>query len=312
MAGALGGDARCFYPPGGRRPPVLVRYLLSSLGTVAYLVRRWPGVVVVTNPPVPGAVVTYLTARLLGARVVLDSHPGSFGAQGDRASRRLQWLHRWLTRHVEASLVAAPAWADQVEAWGGRAIVVHEAPGHWVATPHDRHPRLRVLYVGRFAGDEPWREVLEAARALPEVDVLVTGRPEDCPVEERAAAAPNVTFVGFLGPVDYRQAVVDADVVLTLTTEPSSVMRAAYEAVYAGRPLVVSDWPLARQLFPAAVHVANRAPAIAEGLAGVERRYGELAGRADEARRLQLARWEEQRALLLDLLGGAPPGGQRA
>lgn len=303
MAEALGGDARCFYPPGGRRPPVLVRYLLSSLRTMAYLAHRRPGVVVVTSPPVPGALVTYLTARLLGARVALDSHPGSFGAQGDRNSGRLQWLQRWLTRRVEASLVAAPAWAERVEAWGGRAIVVHEAPGHWVLTPHDRHPRLRVLYVGRFAGDEPWREVLGAARALPEVDLLVTGQPGDCPEEDRAAAAPNVTFVGFLGADDYRRAVADADVVLTLTTEPGSVMRAAYEAVYAGRPLVVSDWPLARQLFPAAVHVANRASAIAEGLAGVDHRYGELAARADDARRGQLARWEEQRALLLDLLG---------
>ena len=282
---------------------MLVRYLLSSLQTVAYLVHRRPAVVVVTSPPVPGALVTYLTARLLGARVALDSHPGSFGAQGDRHSGRLQWLQRWLTRRAEASLVAAPSWAEQVEAWGGRAIVVHEAPGHWAAVPHQRHRRLQVLYVGRFAGDEPWGEVLEAARMLPDLDLLITGQLEECPEQDRAAAPANVTFVGFLGPEDYRRAVVEADAVLTLTTEPGSVMRAAYEAVYAGRPLIVSDWPLARQLFPSAVHVTNHAAELAEGLSDLQRRYPELAAGADEARRRQLARWEEQRRQLLELLG---------
>lgn len=302
LAESLCGEARCFYPPGRRRPPVLVRYLLSTLRTVAYLVRRRPEVVVVTSPPVPAALVAYLTARVLGLRVVLDSHPGSFGAQGDRASARLQWLQRWLTGRADASLVAAPAWAAQVDAWGGRAIEVHEAPGQWAASTHDRHQRLLVLYVGRFAGDEPWREVLEAARRLPSVDLLVTGQLEDCPEQDRASAPPNVRFVGFLGPDDYRQTLAEADVVLALTTEPGSVMRAAYEAVYAGRPLVVSDWPLARQLFPAALPVANDPGAIADGLAEAGRRYPELVARADEARRLQLARWAEQRRQLLELL----------
>jgi glycosyltransferase involved in cell wall biosynthesis len=298
LADAFGGESRCYYPPGGRRPPVLLRYLLASVRTVAYLVRRRPANVVVTSPPVPGALVTFLAARSVGARVLLDSHPGSFGAQGDRHSGQLQWLQRFLTRRVTASLVAAPAWAEKVEAWGGRAVVVHEAPGRWTAAAHERHARLRALYVGRFAGDEPWREVLAAAAQLPDVDLFVTGQLEDCPEEDRATAAANVTFVGFLGPSDYRRAVDEADVVVTLTTEPSSVMRAAYEAVYAGRPLVVSDWPIARELFPTAVHVANRAADIAAGIGSVATHYAELAGQADDARRRQLDRWDDQRRQL--------------
>ncbi|HLJ07171.1 MAG TPA: hypothetical protein VKX24_01430, partial [Acidimicrobiia bacterium] len=63
IAGAIGGTARCFFPIGSRRPTVLARYLISSIATGAHLLRRRPRLVIVTNPPVPGALVTYLWAR---------------------------------------------------------------------------------------------------------------------------------------------------------------------------------------------------------------------------------------------------------
>ena len=43
-------------------------------------------------------------------------------------------------------------------------------------------------------------------------------------------------------------------------------MRAAYEAVYAGRPLIISDSPERRDLFPHAIHVTNDAASIEQGL----------------------------------------------
>lgn len=301
LAEALGGEARCFFPPGGRRPPVLVRWALSAIATAVYLLRRRPTWVIVTNPPLPAALVAWAMGKVVGAEVALDSHPGGFGAQGDRVAARLQRLHRWLAPRVAFSLVAADEWKQKVESWGARATVVHEAPGPWVLTRPRRHERLRVLCVGRFAADEPWEAVVEAAELLPGIDVHLTGDPARAGTGDRALP-PNVTLVGFLPAARYRQAVEEADVVLTLTTEPGSVMRAACEAVWAGRPLVVSDWPVARELFPFAVHVANDGPSIAAGLRRAESAYDALVSAADEARRVQLARWHAQRRALVDLL----------
>ena len=301
LAGALGGQALCLYPPGGRRPSVPLRWTVSALRTVAHILRHRPEVVVVTNPPLPAALVSWGAGRLVGARVALDSHPGGFGAQGDRVAARLQRTHRWLARRVDVSIVAAPVWRELVEGWGGRAIVVHEAPGDWHPAPARRHQRLKVLYVGRFAGDEPWRAVLAAAAACPEIDVLVTGDPLGAGVA--AGTLPsNVRLVGFLDAPAYRQAVLGADVVMSLTTEPGSIMRAACEAVWAGRPLVVSDWPAGREVFPYAVRTANDDRAIARALRRVDHRYDSLAASAPDALRLQLARWKEQRRVLAEAL----------
>lgn len=301
LAEALGGEALCLYPPGGRRPPVAVRWTVSALRTVAHIVRHRPEVVVVTNPPLPAALVSWAAGRLVGAKVALDSHPGGFGAQGDRVAARLQRLHRWLARRVDVSIVAAPHWRDVVEGWGGRAIVVHEAPGDWHPAPARRHRRLRVLYVGRFAADEPWRAVLDAAAACPEVDLEVTGDPVGAGVRAEALP-PNVRLVGYLDAPAYRDAVLGADVVMCLTTEPGSIMRAACEAVWAGRPLVISDWPAGREAFPRAVGTANDGPAVARALRWVDHRYESLAATASDARSVQLARWEEQRRSLVEAL----------
>jgi glycosyltransferase involved in cell wall biosynthesis len=272
--------------------------------------------VIVTNPPAVGALVTYASARLWGAEVVLDSHPGAFGAQGDRIAARLQRLNRWLTRRARLSFVTDETWRDVVQRWGGRAVIVHEAPGRWEETPLNRGERLEVLCVGRFAPDEPVADVFAAARATPEVDVLVTGDIDVCPAELLASAPPNVRFTGFLDPGPYRAAVESCDAILALTTEPSSVMRAAYEAVYAGRPLIVSDWPVARELFPYAVHTPNDAAGLASALRRADARYVELTATTSEARRLQVHRWGEQlqtiRDALADLVPSRPGSGRSA
>ncbi len=309
LADALGGRAFALFPPReGRRLPAVVRYALSTVQTLAILARTDPRALIVTNPPI---VLALLAAAWGGVRripFVLDSHPGSFGRQGDKVSARFVPLHRRLARRAAAVLVTDTAWAETVADWGGYGIVLHEAPGAWEPVPA-RPPGtpLTVLFVTRFAGDEPVAEGIAAAELVAGTEFLVTGRLDDLPDELRTAAPANVSFVGFLPFDRYRRLVEDADIVLALTTEPTSAMRSAYEAVYAGKPLVVSDFALDRELFPFAVHTANDATSIAAAVAVAATRLDELHGQAAEARRLQVDRFEAQLASLAAALDGDGP-----
>ena len=303
IADAIGGEARCFFPQGSaHRPPAPVRYVLASIRTVAYLLWRRPRVVVVTNPPIFAAMVAYATARVIGAAVVMDSHPGGFGVQGDRVAARLQWLHRAMGRRVALVLVTGETWSDTVESWGGTAAGVHEAPADWDCPAPTPHARPRVLFAARFAADEDPGAVVGAARQLPGCDFVLTGDVADCPPGVVDSAPDNVSFVGFLDARSYRAVVADADIVVTLTTEPTSVMRAAYEAVYARRPVVVSDWPVARALFPYAVHTDNDADSLARAIGSMVADYERFTRTVEIARRMQLERWEDQRSALLEAI----------
>ena len=107
----------------------------------------------------------------------------------------------------------------------------------------------------------------------------------DTHVPKRALALPDVVW----------KAVDEADVVVCLTTEPGSVMRAAYEAVYACRPLIISGWPIAREVFPFALPVEHHVAALSQAFRDADARYDELAAQTEAARELQLARFDAQR-----------------
>jgi len=302
-ADALGAGCLCLYPPASTtRPGAVRRYLTGTVATGRFVRKQRPRVVIVTNPPVVAGLVTYGWAKSIGARLVLDSHPGAFGAQGDAVAARLQFVHRWLVRRSEFSLVASPEWADIVAGWGGDAEVVHEAPNRDEPTEPKRAGRLRILFVGRFAPDEPFDLVLRAAAEVPDVDVTITGDLDRCPPELVAGAPPNVDFCGFLDPSEYRRALENTDVVMCLSSEPASVMRAAYEAIYARRPLITSGWASNRELFASAVAVEHRVASLVGALKYADANFEALCGLTESARVAQMARYEAQRHKLVERL----------
>lgn len=295
LAQALGGEFRTFYDLQiHSRWLVPLRYVLSALRTTAYLVTRRPRAVVIQSPPVPAAALVTAWGRVTGTPVVLDTHPASFERTDYHALMRP--LLRRIVPRAAGCIVTTPRLGEQVTRWGGRPVVVHEAPMAWSdrMQPRDCSGDRSVLFIGTFAPDEPLTAVLDAARRRPDVTFQITGDERRLAPEVRRAAPENVRWVGYLRGEDYIRALAGADVVLSLTQRLDSVQRSAYEAVDALRPLVLSDWPHMRPLFPNAVFVQNTGEAIAAGVADALDRCAELSARAVDARQEQWGRWERQ------------------
>jgi glycosyltransferase involved in cell wall biosynthesis len=309
IAGALGGSAWVCYDLGiVRRPLVPIRYALSAIRTMVHLASRRPRGVIVTNPPIFPGLIAMVYARVTGSALVLDSHPSAFADTA--VSKALMPVHAWLARRAVTTLVTVDELARVVRSWGGRADIVHEAPLKWKIRPASPvRDRPQVLYIGRFAPDEPTAEVVEAARLTPEIDFRVTGDERKCPLDLRASAPSNLYFTGFLRNEEFHSALEAADVVLVLTNHPRAVNRGACEAVYARRPLVVSDLPAMTPLFPYAIHVRNDASGIAAGVRSAVNRHAELVAAAPQALGLQVERWRRQLETLSSRLanGGRTP-----
>jgi glycosyltransferase involved in cell wall biosynthesis len=317
IAASLGGVSRRFNGRLPNRPSTAaLRYLVNTAETLWWLVTRRPRALIVQNPPIVLPLVAWAWGKIARIPVVLDSHPASFGRKDSRVWAFFLPLHRWLARRSAAVLVTVDALAGEVQDWGARSIVIHEAPaaggGAAAGAPELDAVPSRVLFVGVFASDEPVQAVIDAAALVPNVEIHITGRLTDAPRGAVEAAPPNVRFVGFLEAAAYTRAVAEAGTVMALTTESTSVVRAGYEAVYAGRPLIVSDWPTLRELFPYAVYTGHSAEALATAMGEGVERNAELVARAADARGRQLARWEEQRRALGSIVlsggAGAAPG----
>ncbi len=303
---ALDGEWRTFYDLRIHREALVpARYLMSAIRTLFYLVRRRPRAVIVQTPPVPAAAMVLIWARLTGARVVLDTHPASFALDGRRIDRMMTPLLAALVKRSAGCIVTTPELGREISRWQGRPMVVHEAPMRWSGgiEPGGCSGRRQVLFICTFAPDEPLMEVLEAARRLPDVTMQITGDLRRLPQRARREAPANVQWLGYLVGDEYVSALTGADVLMALTVRRESVQRSAHEAVDALRPLVLSEWPHMRELFPHAVLVENHPASIAAGIVEALGRCDELSALAPEARAAQHRRWREQLGQLRTALG---------
>jgi glycosyltransferase involved in cell wall biosynthesis len=293
----LGGSSHMVYLPqfGSRASTIVFKYAGQWRLTSRILREEQPDAVFVMTPPLFAALPAFWYAWRRGARVVLDAHTAAFLHP---RWRRWQWLQRALCRRSATTLVHNEHQAAIVRAMGAHATLVPDVPiVYSTVEPFVRPAAPVVAAVCSFNYDEPIAEILEAARLAPDVRFFMTGNPKHLAAELKANLPPNVTLTGFLSDEAYAGLVCGADAVMTLTTRDHTMLRAAYEAVYQGTPVIVSNWELLRRAFDeGAVHVDNTPGQIA---AAVRRVAAEGASLRDGARRLRerkLQQWAQTRA----------------
>lgn len=275
-----------------RRPWLApLRYLLQSWQTWQILMREKPGLVFVQNPPIFAALIVYVYARLWGARFVIDSHSAAFMGGAWRWSLP---LHAYLSRRAVTTIITNPYLEAQVQAWGAPTFIIADIPTVFPAgRPYPLNGRFSVAVINTFAPDEPLDEVLAAARALPEVQFLITGDPIRANRAHLANGPANVTFTGFLPDENYIGMLRAVNAIVVLTTRDHTMQRGACEAVSLGKPIITSDWPLLREYFhKGTLHVDNTAAGLAAAIREMQTRERELEREVSALQAERRAEWE--------------------
>jgi glycosyltransferase involved in cell wall biosynthesis len=213
-------------------------------------------------------------------------------------------LIRLLHRAADISLVSNDVLAGVVERHGGRPFVLPDplpAFGSPVVHSETRSPYL-VAFVCSFAPDEPYLEVVEAARLLSDVATIeVTGR---CPSRLPASAPENVRFTGYLPDAAYEELLRRADVVVDLTAMDDCLVCGAYEAVALEKPLVTSDTRALRHYFTrGTVFTRHDAASVAASIREAIERRQELSREMLMLRKDLAAAWAARRSGLVTELG---------
>ncbi|MCS5716761.1 glycosyltransferase [Herbiconiux sp. CPCC 205763] len=233
------------------------------------LVRLRPSVVVLMLPPAVAVWVVAPLAVILKFALIGDLHSGVFN------DRRWAWAAPSTLRILKrrgGAIVTNETLARIPRAAQVRTLVMHDlidASDFSKATvptgPLDALVGEKYLLVPvTYASDEPIAELLRAARGLPEVKFVLTGR---APEEVRAAAPKNVVFSGFVSDEVYSWLLVQSAAVMALTTRESTMQRAGYEALAAGKPLVTSNTEALREYFTkGAVFVEPTVDSLASGI----------------------------------------------
>jgi glycosyltransferase involved in cell wall biosynthesis len=284
---------------GSRASTIAFKYVGQWLRTARLLRQERPDAVFVMTPPLFAALPAFWYAYRRGARVVLDAHTAAFLHP---RWQRLQWLQRAMCRTAATTIVHNEHLAEVVRSWNAHATVVADVPVIFPdSVPFARPDAFSVAVVCSFNYDEPLPAIIDAARALPEVRFFVTGDPRFLPREMADTMPANMTLTGFLSTAEYGGLISGVDAVLTLTTRNHTMLRGAYEAIYQGTPVIISDWPLLREGFPeGAIHVDNTAASIADAVRRMRDRHAQYRSEANQLKHAKLERFADVRRRLVE------------
>jgi glycosyltransferase involved in cell wall biosynthesis len=278
-----------------------LRYALQAIKTLMILIRERPAVVFVQNPPIFAPLVVYLYAKLWGARYIVDVHTTALLAPVWKWSLP---LHAFLSRRAITTIVTNEYLEGLVKAWGAKTFIIADIPTTFPAgTVFPLNGKFSIVVINTFAPDEPIREVLEAAAALPEVQFYITGDPIRARKTFLHDHPSNVRFTGFLPDKEYLGLLQAVQAVMVLTTRDHTMQRGACEAVSLGKPIITSDWPLLRAYFhKGTLHVDNSGEGIRAGILRMRENKETLEKEIlllQQERRLE---WDEKHAALRELI----------
>jgi glycosyltransferase involved in cell wall biosynthesis len=301
----LGGTSHMVYwrALGSHPSTVWLKYFGQAVATWRILLRDQPDAIFVMSPPVFAALSVWAYSRIFRRLFVIDAHTAAFLHPRWRHFQRLQG---WLFRASATTLVTNDHLAERVRAAGGHATLVPDVPVQFGSRDSYELPEhFNVAMVCSYGPDEPIAEMLRAAAALPDVRFHVTGSTKNL---ARYTLPPNVTSTGFLSADAYGSLLQKADAVLVLTTRDHTMLRGAWEAIYQGTPVIVSNWPILREAFDeGAVHTENTAPAIAEAVNTMRRSYPMYRDGALRLKHRKEQRWADTRTSLLRRLEASTP-----
>jgi glycosyltransferase involved in cell wall biosynthesis len=287
-----------------------VKYARGALRTLWIVLLKRPRLVVAQAPSlVLSFLMTNIAKPLLGIRVVVDAHNGAIRPD-DTQPRFLRVLADRVMRKADITIVTNEALAHVVRAHGGRPFVL---PDPIPVIPGSANVRVgkgfNVLFVCRFACDEPFGSVFEAARLLPDdIRIYTTGNYRKAGIEARDVAA-NVILLGFVSDEEYIGYLRAVDVVIDLTNWDDCLVCGAYEAVAAGKPMILSDTQALRAYFSkGAVYTEHTPEAIANAVLAARSSHARLLEEIAQLGRERTPEWERRKNLLLgemsDLLVG--------
>ncbi len=267
------------------------KYFYQFFATLVFLARHRYRVIFVQDPPIFAVLPVYLYSLVSGAQFFIDSHTDALQASWWRWTLP---LHRFLERRAVTTVVTNDALRQLVESWGNRSFTLPDPPligigeeGEPASLPGSH---FKIVMISTADYDEPVAEVVAAAASLPDVDFYITGdfahSLHHHGIQDQAPA--NVHFTGYLRE-GYFALLKAADAILCLTTEDNTFLSGDNEALWLGKPLITSQWPILQHYFSrGTLYVDNSTDQIRQSIQELRDHY-------DDYRAEMLALQEERR-----------------
>ena len=245
-------------------------YIVKGIEMVCLLLKHRPHVVWVQLPPTPLLNIVLIYRNIFRQRIlIVDCHNGMFWGKWKKYLNK-NMLNKCDIVVVHNRIIRDIAISNGIEE--NKLIVLEDKPAQKklnTVVCRKNTERPQVLMPCNFNVDEPLETVFDAAKQIPDINILISGPKErGASLFDYSKKPENVIFTGYLSLKDYEAVFRQSDLVLGLTTESHIQLSVANEAAGFEIPMVISDTPLLRELFDkGAVYVETfSAASIASGI----------------------------------------------
>lgn len=269
----------------------IARYLVSSIKTLKILKSENPGILIVQNPSIILATVALLARNVFSYKLVVDAHNAGLFPKEGRSKLMSLWANQLIKRN-NLTVVTNESLLNRVESMGGQGFVLPD-PLPEIHAEKSAMQNKNALFICSWAEDEPYLEVIEAAKLISdETIVYITGK-----WEKKKSCIPNplphnVVLTGFVPNDEFERLLVNASVVIDLTTREDCLVCGAYEALAAEKPQILSETKALRSYFSSgAVFTRNKASNIAEAIEHTLENEQELISEATKHKQTVQTNW---------------------
>jgi glycosyltransferase involved in cell wall biosynthesis len=242
------------------------RYIFCIKKTFKRLRRERPNVVICQNPSLILCCFILSLRFLYRYKVVIDAHYG--GIEAYNGSKIFQHILNLCNRSADLVIATNENHGKMVKRLGGNVFVCPDPlPDLSRFDSQERVVDKKVYFICSFDPDEPFNEVFGAAKMLRSdgFRFFVSGNFKRAQIATEEY--PFVQFLGFVPEGEFYQHLFSAQIVVDLTNNENCLVCGAYEALEAGKPLVLSNKKALTEFFDkGTVFTENTAEKIAESV----------------------------------------------
>lgn len=282
-----------------------IKHPLLFLRTLQVLRKEKPKIIICQSPPItcPFMAMMYklLFARKSKPKILIDAHTGAVSRPGSKSVTKL------VMKKASSIIVINKEQQDYLSQYYKISAVVLEDPipdfsnelkfdsSKREDCPMVQKSTFNIAVISSFASDEPLKEVFDVASELPDMHFYITGDGKYADKDLLDQKSDNITITGFLEYGAYVRLLRDVDVIMDLTTDNTSVVAGAFEAVALEQPLIISDWiPLRRCFNRGTIYTNNSTNDIKEAIMKSVTKKKELSKEMHDLKIEKTKEWSEK------------------
>lgn len=279
-----------------------IKYFVFSFRTIRVLWTYKPRYIMVMVPPVIACIPIWLYCICTKSTFAIDAHTAAILM---KRWQKVFFIQRFFSKMAAVTIVTNTHLEKKIKEKKTNIIIIRDIPIIEAVLPHNKSLDVsKILVVCSFqSNDEPIIEILVAASKFPSINFYITGDHSKVSNTIRHSRPPNVHFTGFLSREKYISHMQTSCIIIALTTRNFTMQRGAYEAIYLGKPVITSNFPLLIESFyKGTIHVSPDAKGIQNGINMALEKVEELTDQAIELKMEKIKIWENNKSNLSRLL----------